>query len=132
MRTPPMRTEIDRSRQSKFVAATRIEIANRSVFWHTGSLSMNKYLSFMAGAVVLAVGVAGPVAWAATPWEPGLVARLHFAGGDAVGADPNYSSVRNVWSSPAALAMRARTLDKLDAFLDLWLRRQIAPTLGNP
>ena len=88
---------------------------------------MNKYLSFIAGTVWLAAGT-----MQAAPVETGLVARIHFAGANTVAADPNYAPVRNVWSSPEALALRLQTLDKLDRFLDGWLRQQIAPNFGNP
>jgi hypothetical protein len=92
---------------------------------------MNKCLSFIAGTVGFVVWTAAPAPLKAAPLGNGLVARVHFAGGDTVAANPNYGPLKNVWSSPAALAMKAQTLDKLDHFLDVWLRQQIAPNMGN-
>ena len=69
---------------------------------------MIKRLSFIACVVWLAAGSA-----VAAPLEPGLVAQVHFAGGDAVSADPNSAALKYLWSSPEAMALRAQTLDKL-------------------
>jgi len=68
----------------------------------------------------------------AAPWEPGLVARIHFAGGNAVAADTNSISLKNVWTGPEALALRTQTLDKLARFLDGWVRQDLAPGLPAP
>ena len=88
---------------------------------------MIKRLSFM----VLVAWLAAVTAVAA-PLEPGLVAQVHFAGGDAVSADPNSAALKYLWTSPEALALRAQTLDKLARSLDGWLRQQIAPNLAGP
>ncbi len=88
---------------------------------------MKKYLSsFVMGAVWLAASVS------ASPLETGLVARIHFAGGDTVAADPNAASLKAVWSGPEAQALRVQTVDKLSRFLDGWLGQQVAPHLAVP
>jgi hypothetical protein len=88
---------------------------------------MKKYLAFYTGLVWLAA-----LAVQAGPLEPGLVAQIHFAGGAAVAADPNSAALKYLWSSPDALALRNQTAGKLARSLDLWLRRQVAPTLAGP
>jgi len=88
---------------------------------------MKKYCSLIIGTVWLAVGMVD-----AAPWEPGLVAKIHFAGGDAVAADPNSIPLRSIWVTPEALALRTQTLNKLSYFLDDWLRQAIAPNLATP
>jgi len=85
---------------------------------------MKKYCLLIIGTVWLAVGMVH-----AAPLETGLVARIHFAGGDLISTDTNSIPLRNVWSAPAALVLRAQTLDKLSRFLDGWLRQEIAPNL---
>ena len=85
---------------------------------------MKKYWSLIIGVVWLAAGIVQ-----AAPLDPGLVAKIHFAGGDAVAADPNALPLRNLWSGPEGLALRAQTLDKLSRFLDGWLRQAVAPNL---
>jgi hypothetical protein len=100
------------------------QIANRADFWHTMSTQMKTFLILVSATLWL---VAATVQ--AAPWEPGLVARIHFAGGDAVTADPNSIPLKNVWSSPEAQVLRMQTLDKLAQFLDGWLRQAIAPSL---
>jgi hypothetical protein len=74
--------------------------------------------------------VAGKVPAAST--EPAWVARIHFAGGDAVAADPNAAGLKYLWDAPEGLALRDQTLDKLSHALDTWLRAQIAPDLAGP
>jgi hypothetical protein len=88
---------------------------------------MKKHLAYFTGVVWLAALAVG-----AAPFEPGLVAQIHFAGGAAVAADPNSGVLKNLWASPEALALRGQTLKKLSLSLDGWLRRQVAPTLTAP
>ena len=113
--TPPLQ-------QSKYISNCKVVcvLANNA-------LSMHKYLSYIVCTVGLVAGTMN-----AGAWESGLVARIHFAGGDAVTADPNSAPLRNVWSSPEALALRAQTLNKLSRFLDGWVRQQVAPNLAAP
>ncbi len=85
---------------------------------------MRKLLTLISATLWLAAATAQ-----AAPWEPGLVARIHFAGGNAVAADTNSVPVQNAWSIPEAQALRTQTLDKLARFLDGWLRAEVAPTL---
>jgi hypothetical protein len=85
---------------------------------------MKKHVVFLTGLVWLAV-----LSLTAAPWEPDLVAQIHFAGGAAVAADTNSTALKNVWSSPDALALRDQTLNKLSRSLDVWLHAHIAPTL---
>ena len=83
---------------------------------------MKTFLAFICGALWLASATIQ-----AAPWEPGLVARIHFAGGDAVSADPNAIPLRNLWSTPEALVLRAQTVAKLARFLDAWAPSELAP-----
>ena len=88
---------------------------------------MKRFLMFISATLWLAAATAQ-----AAPWEPGLVARIHFAGGNAVAADTNSISLKNVWTGPEALALRTQTLDKLARFLDGWVRQDLAPGLPAP
>jgi hypothetical protein len=87
---------------------------------------MKKTMAIMTGMVWLAAVAAG-----AAPWEPGLVAHIHFAGGAAVAADPNAAALKKIWTSPDAVALQAQTLDKLDRSVEGWLHQKVVPTLSG-
>ena len=88
---------------------------------------MSKHLSFILCLVWLAVRSVS-----AASLEPGLIAQIHFAGAQAVAADPNSTALNYLWASPDAAALRNQTLDKLARSLGVWLPRQIAPNLAAP
>ncbi|HTB85885.1 MAG TPA: hypothetical protein VK742_19735 [Candidatus Sulfotelmatobacter sp.] len=75
---------------------------------------MNRFFSLFLLATTLTAGAALP--------QPGLIVRIHFAGGDAVAMDKNYSAFNNEFSSAEALALRRQAADKLAPWLAGWLQ----------
>ncbi len=75
---------------------------------------MKRFFTFFLFTAALAARAALP--------EPDLIARIHFAGGDAIAADPNYAAFTNEFSSPEALALRQQIADKLAPWLAGWLQ----------
>jgi hypothetical protein len=75
---------------------------------------MKKYFAVFLCATTFAVRAALP--------QLDLIARIHFAGGDAIAADKNYSAFTNEFSSAEALALRQQIADKLAPWLAGWLQ----------
>ena len=82
---------------------------------------MKKLMFSLAAALMALAGRA------ALP-QPDLVAEIHFAGGDRIAADKNYSTFANEFSSPEALALRKQTADKLAPWLAGWLQANTGAT----
>ena len=69
--------------------------------------------------LVTALALAALASQAALP-QPDLLAQIHFAGGDNISADKNYSTFANQFSSAEARALRSQTADKLARFFAQW------------
>ncbi|MDR3457964.1 MAG: hypothetical protein P4N60_11000 [Verrucomicrobiae bacterium] len=85
---------------------------------------MKKLMLILVTAVLL------PSVRAALP-QPDLLAQIHFAGGDRVAADPNYSAFATEFSSPEALALRQQTANKLTPWLAGWLQANLGTTVPD-
>ena len=59
--------------------------------------------------------------------QPDLIARIHFAGVDAISADPNHFAFTNEFGSTEARALESQTLDKLSHLPVAWFTSKIAP-----
>ena len=81
---------------------------------------MKKFLTLLTLALTVAI------ARAALP-EPDLLARIHFAGGDAIAAAPNYAAFAKEFSSPEARALRQQVADKLAP----WLAKNLNASVAN-
>jgi len=73
---------------------------------------------------ILAATLTALAGQAALP-QPDLIAQIHFAGGDQIYADKNYSAFTNEFSSPEALALRKQTADRLAPWLAGWLQAKL-------
>jgi hypothetical protein len=67
----------------------------------------------------------------ATLPQPDLVAQIHFAGGDRIYGDKNYSAFTDEFSSPEALALRKQTADKLAPWLAGWLQAKLGAAVPD-
>jgi hypothetical protein len=65
------------------------------------------------------------------PAQPGLIARIHFLGGERIAADPNHWAFTNEFASPPARALEAHVLDKLSRVPGVWFRSKIAAGSGD-
>jgi len=83
---------------------------------------MNKLLAVFLFATALTAGAALP--------QPDLIARIHFAGGDAVAADKNYSAFTSEFSSAEALALRQQIAGRLAPWLAGWLQANTGSSTG--
>jgi len=79
---------------------------------------------------ILAAALTALASHAALP-QPDLIAQIHFAGGDRVSADKNYSAFTNEFSSPEALALRNQTANKLAPWLASWLQANLGATVPD-
>ena len=60
-----------------------------------------------------------------------LVARIHFLGGDMIGADPAHSAFTNEFCSAEARVLESQTLDKLSRAPGGWFKSKLAPGAGD-
>ena len=63
--------------------------------------------------------------------QPDLIAEIHFAGGDKIAGDKNYSSYKTEFSSAEALALRKQTADRLAPWLSGWLQKNVGVTVAE-
>jgi len=83
---------------------------------------MNRFFTLFLLSATLTARAALP--------QPDLIARIHFAGGDAVAADRNYSAFTNEFSSAEALALRRQVADRLAPWLAGWLQANAGAGAG--
>jgi hypothetical protein len=80
--------------------------------------------------LILAATLTSLASLAALP-QPDLIAQIHFAGGDRISADKNYSTFTNEFSSAEALALRKQTADKLAPWLAGWLQTNLGTAVPD-
>jgi len=63
--------------------------------------------------------------------RPDLIARIHFAGAEAISADPNRLAFTNLFSSAEARALESQTLDKLSRAPGVRFKSKMAAGAGD-
>ena len=84
---------------------------------------MKQLMFLLAALTTLSVRAALP--------QPDLIAHIHFAGGNHISTDPDYSPFSNEFSSPEALALRRQTADKLTRWLVVWLQANLGTAVPD-
>ena len=63
--------------------------------------------------------------------QPDLIARIHFAGAEAISADTNHLAFTNLFCSAEARALESQTLDKLSRAPGAWFKSKLAARRGR-
>lgn len=63
--------------------------------------------------------------------RPDLIARLHFAGAEAISTDMNRLTFTNLFYSAEARALASQTLDKLSRAPGAWFKSKLPPGAGD-
>src|SRR5882724_10229997 len=71
---------------------------------------------------VFTLALAAVAAHAALP-QPDLITQIHFAGGNKISADKNFTAFTNEFCSAEALALRNQIANKLAPWLAGWLQK---------
>ena len=60
-----------------------------------------------------------------------MIARVHFAGAEAIAADTNHVAFTNEFCSAEARALESQTLDKLSRAPGAWFKSKLPPGAGD-
>ena len=63
--------------------------------------------------------------------QPDLIARIHFAGAEAISTDMNRFTFTNLFYSAEARALASQTLDKLSRAPGAWFKSKLPPGAGD-
>ncbi|HEX5398903.1 MAG TPA: hypothetical protein VFY06_07635 [Verrucomicrobiae bacterium] len=85
---------------------------------------MKRRTSLLFAALLLAVAPSLPA-------QTDLIARIHFAGGDRIAADPDHVAFTNEFASPEARALESQTLDKLSRLPGEWFKAKLPAGAGD-